>query len=108
MAQPLVCQLCEEEPGALVVTLAADGTTVICGPTCLPAFCAGLVEALCGIVLAPVAGDLSAEAGAGGGDASPNTAPADVEPKSDGAAPDEAPPAKGRKRGTEPAAPQPG
>lgn len=51
MAQPLTCVLCESEPGALVVTFAHDGTTVIAGLDCLASFCAGVTEALTGVRL---------------------------------------------------------
>jgi len=43
MAQPLNCDLCQEEQAVLMQTSLADGTVLAIGATCLPLFFGGAV-----------------------------------------------------------------
>lgn len=83
MAQPIICALCESEPGALIATLAHDGTTVIVGPDCLTGFCAGLVEALTGLRLIPTPDQDMAGAGETAGPPADSAADNGAVPKSE-------------------------
>lgn len=48
MAQPITCDLCNEEQAVLMQTSLTDGSTMSVGPACLPLFFGGAVLGVIG------------------------------------------------------------